>query len=535
VKFPHKQRLLGQRRWGRRELLYTGALGAGAILTPGFLASCAGPQAHVAGGALAGALGDTNGGGALAGHFESFGVDAALLARVLQRAMGRGGDYADLYFQHQHVTFLALEDGEVNQAYGRVDLGCGVRVLKGDQTGFAFTEDLSLAALLAAADTAAAVAEGAPAVAAMTLKQVAPPANYYRVEIPWADVAIADRVPLLLAAHEHARKLDPRVVTVRLQLGETTDHVLIATSEGVVVEDTRPMTEASVSIVAEQNGRRESNGESSGGRRGFELVADGRLNELVESAVRRTVVLFDAVVPPPGEYPVVMGPGLPGILLHEAIGHGMEADFNRKGVSVYADKVGKRIAPEFVTIVDDGTNPGVRGSLNVDDEGTPTERTVLVENGILTSYMHDRISAAHYGVKPTGNGRRNDYRHPPVPRMRNTFMVDGPHDPKEIVASVKRGLYAETFTNGQVRIGSGDFSFYLKNGYLIEDGKLTQPVKDANLIGFGPDVLEKIEMVGNDLEIISGMGRCGKDGQWVPVGFGLPTTKCSGMSVGGVG
>jgi TldD protein len=250
--------------------------------------------------------------------------------------------------------------------------------------------------------------------------------------------------------------------------------------------------------------------------------------------VRKTLVLFEAAPPPAGEYPVVLASGTSGILLHEAIGHGMEADFNRKGISVYAGKIGERIAPGFVTIVDDGTNPGERGSINVDDEGVESERTVLVENGILTSYMHDRISSAHYKVEPTGNGRRESYQYPPVPRMRNTYMTNGPHHPEEIIKSVKKGILAETFTNGQVNIGSGDFSFYLKNGYLIEDGKLTRPVKDANLIGFGPDVLEKVEMVGNDLEMSVGASTCGKDGQGVPVGMGLPTTKCGGISVGGV-
>ncbi len=519
-----------RRDWTRRELLAAGAVGAGALLVPGFIAGCAGSGAHLTPLPPPGiAIGGPAGGG----HFARFGIDGDVLRKVLLRAMSRGGDYADLYFQHKLVNFLALEDQEVNQAYGRVALGCGVRVLKGDQTGFAFTEDLSLPALLASAETASAVAS-ASGRTAPPLEYVSPPADYYRVEIPWSEVEIARRVPLLQSVCERARKTDSRIITVRANLGDTTDNVLIATSDGVVVEDSRPMTEASVMVVAESNGRRESNGESRSGRRGFELLDGGRFEELAESAVRRTVVLFEATPPPAGEYPIVLAPGLPGILLHEAIGHGMEADFNRKGISVYADKIGRRVAPSFVSIVDDGTNPGVRGTLNVDDEGTPTEQTVLVEDGILKSYMHDRISAAHYGVSPTGNGRRDDYRFPPVPRMRNTVMLNGPHAPEEIIASVKYGLYAESFTNGQVRIGSGDFSFYLKNGYLIEDGKLTRPVKDANLIGFGPEVLEKIEMVGDDLEVFSGMGNCGKDGQRVPVGFGLPTTKCGGMSVGGV-
>jgi TldD protein len=293
------------------------------------------------------------------------------------------------------------------------------------------------------------------------------------------------------------------------------------------------MAEVMLLCVAEQHGRREENWFSSSQRRGFEFFTEARIDELSRDVARRTLILFDAASPPAGEYPVVLAPGLSGILLHEAIGHGMEADFNRKGISVFADRIGSRVAPEQVTILDDGTNPFERGTLNIDDEGKPTERTVLVEKGILRSYMHDHVSAAHYGLAGTGNGRRESYRFPPVPRMRNTYMVNGPSTAEEIIRSVPKGLYAETFANGQVNIGSGDFSFYLKNGYLIEDGKLGRPIKDANLIGFGPDVLAKIERVGNDLALYSGAGYCGKDGQRVPVGFGLPTVRCGGISVGG--
>jgi TldD protein len=309
---------------------------------------------------------------------------------------------------------------------------------------------------------------------------------------------------------------------------------MVANSDGKITEDTQPMTIAYLTCVAQDGKRREENYYSYGKRAGFEYYNDDRMDELATVAAKRTVTLFDAEQPAAGEYPVVLAPGLSGILLHEAIGHGMEADFNRKGKSVYANRIGKPIAPDFVTIIDDGTNPNERGSLNIDDEGNESQRTVLVENGILKSYMHDRISAAHYGVKPTGNGRRESFRYPPVPRMRNTYMVNGNHSPEEIIASVKKGIYAETFTNGQVRIGSGDFSFYLKNGYVIENGKLGRPVKDANLIGFGPEVLENVEMAGNDMELNVGAGMCGKDGQRVPVGMGLPTVKCNGISVGGV-
>ena len=518
--------------WSRRQFLAAGAAGSSFLFLPQFLVSCAPGTRQAPASAL------PPSGLALApdGHFGRFGIDEPLVRKVLARATGRGGDFGELFFQHRVSNYLALEDGEVNRAYSEVDLGCGVRVVKGDQTGFAFTEDLSEKALLAAAATAAAVADGVGQPAPGALQRVGAPATYYPVQTPWETVGIDRKIPLLQCANARAAAHDPRIVKVRAVMSDTTSAILLATSDGRLIEDSQPMTEAYVICVAEAGGRREENYFSASARQGMEFYDAERIEEVAESAARMTVVLFDAAPPPAGEYPVVLAPGLSGILLHEAIGHGMEADFNRKGTSVYADRVGTRIAPEYVTIVDDGTNPHERGTVNVDDEGRASQRTVLVENGILRSYMHDRISSEkHYGVAPTANGRRECYRFPPVPRMRNTYMMNGPHEPEEVIRSVEKGVYAETFTNGQVRIGSGDFSFYLKNGYLIEDGKLTRPVKDANLIGFGPEVLEKVEMVADDLALYSGAGYCGKDGQRVPVGFGLPTTKCGGISVGGVG
>ena len=516
--------------WTRRRFLESSAAGAGLLLASGAVVGCAGAQrrpAAVATPPLASFAG--------ASYFSRFGIDEPLLRKIISRGMGRGGAYCDLFFQHRFRNYLALVDGEVNRAYAEVDLGCGVRVVQGDQTGFAFTEDLSPKALLEAAATAAVVADGSAASAPVAIHVRSPRSTYYPVRTPWESVGIDQKIPLLQRANERAAAVDPRIVKVRVVLGDTTSRVLLVTSDGYLTEDNQPMTETYVACVAEADGRREENSYSASARMGFEFYDGQTIEEVAVTAAERTVVLFDAQPPPAGEYPVVLAPGLSGILLHEAIGHGMEADFNRKGTSVYAEQVGHKIAPDFVTIVDDATNPHERGTLNIDDEGAPGQRTVLVDSGVLRSYMHDRISATHYGVDPTANGRRECYRHPPVPRMRNTYMMNGPHDPEEIIRSVKRGIYAETFTNGQVRIGSGDFSFYLKNGYLIEDGKLTAPVKDANLIGFGPKVLEEVQMVGNDLALYSGMGNCGKDGQLVPVGFGLPTTKCNGISVGGVG
>ncbi|MCP4679375.1 MAG: TldD/PmbA family protein [Deltaproteobacteria bacterium] len=500
------------------------------MVAPGFLAGC-GPAASTSVKAPD-SIAVTAGQAPEAGHFEMFGIDEAVLRKTLDKAMSRGGGYADLYFEHTVSNYVGLQDGEVNRAYSEIELGCGVRVLKGDQTGFAYTQDLNPASLLAAADTAAVVASGKAAPLMESIVQSTAP-SYYKTEVPWSQIGIEQKIPLLELSNKTAMAYDKRIIKVNIFLNDSTSCVLIANSEGSHIEDTRPMVSAWTSCVAEDGERRESNGHSFGQRQGFEMCTEQRMIDLATTAAKRTTVLFEATVPPAGELPVVLSPGLSGILLHEAIGHGMEADFNRKGTSVFADRIGKPIAPEFVTIVDDGTNFSERGSLNIDDEGIESQRTMLVEKGILASYMHDRISAAHYKVKPTGNGRRESYRYPPVPRMRNTYMINGPHKPDEVIKSVKKGIYADTFSNGQVDIGAGDFSFYLKNGYLIEDGKMTRPIKDANLIGFGPKVLENIQMVADDMALFSGTGMCGKDGQSVPVGFGLPTIKCGGISIGG--
>jgi len=328
--------------------------------------------------------------------------------------------------------------------------------------------------------------------------------------------------------------LDKRVINSQVNFTDSNDYVLIATSDGRITYDYRPMTRVFAMCTAEQDGRREENYALRGGRFGIEYYTEENLDGLAAQAVRKTVDLFEAIKPEGGEMEVVLAAGEAGILLHEAIGHGMEADFNRKGESLFADKVGKKVAEEFVNIVDDGTLPHYRGTLNIDDEGNDTERTYLVENGILKTYLHDRISAKHYNVKPTGNGRRESFRFVPIPRMRNTFMLNGPHTKEEIIASVKHGLYAESFTNGQVNIGPGDFTFYLKSGRMIENGKLDRPVKDINIIGNGPEVLRNMVMVGNDMKVETYGGTCGKGGQAAPVTDGLPTTKVSSITVGGV-
>jgi TldD protein len=468
-------------------------------------------------------------------YFAAFGVTETLLREALAAAMSKGGDYADLYFQHRVQSSIGLEDGEVNRGYSSIELGVGVRVVKGDQTGYGYTADLTLDSIRRAATTAAAIADG-PARAAPAKFQVAGRGpSRYPVKLGWDTILVDRKLPLLAEANAKALKADPRIKKVSVNLGDEYGAILVVDSNGRVASDLQPMTSFRLSCVAEQGGRREQNGYNVAGRAGFEFFTPERLARVVSEAVARTVILFEAEQPPAGEMPVVLAAGASGILLHEAIGHGMEADFNRKNVSIYSDKIGKAVAQKFVNIVDDGTNEFARGAINVDDEGNVPGKTNLVENGVLTTYLHDSISAKHYGVKPTGNGRRESYQHVPMPRMRATYMLGGPHKKDEIIASVKKGIYCSNFTNGQVNIGAGDFTFYVKNGYLIEDGKLTRPIKDVNIIGNGPKVLEKIDMVADDLLIDEGGWTCGKDGQSVPVSQGIPTVRVSSITVGGKG
>jgi TldD protein len=465
-------------------------------------------------------------------YFGAFGVDAALLHDALAEAMGRGGDFADLYFEHSVSRSLGLEDGAVNRASAGVDLGVGVRVVRGDQTGYAYTEDLNRAAVLQAARTAAAIADG-PAGTVTQPFRVGTVADRYPVQRPWEQVSTTDKLPLIQQLEQQAWAADPRIQKVNLYLGDRSGAVMVATSDGDLVFDRQPMTVLSLSCSAAQDGRRESGGANIAARDDWSFYTPARLDRLVRDAVSRTTQLFEASPAPAGEMQVVLGAGSSGILLHEAIGHGLEADFNRKGVSIYAGKIGQAIASPLVTIVDDATVAHSRGAINVDDEGNPAGCTHLVEQGVLASYLHDRISARFYGVQPTGNGRRESFRSPPLPRMRATYMLPGPHTRDEIIASVQRGIYCDQFANGQVQIGAGDFSFYVRSGWLIEDGKLTRPVKDVNLIGNGPKVLEQIDMVGDDLQIDEGGWTCGKDGQSVPVSQGMPSVRVRSMTVGG--
>ena len=358
--------------------------------------------------------------------------------------------------------------------------------------------------------------------------------EFYPIENQWNTVGIEQELPLLQRINERAFGLSEDVEKISASLAHSESHVLHVHSNGFVSYDYRPMGRVSVQCTAQRNGQRETNGFSRAGRTGFELFDFEHLDSVTDEAVKRTLFLFEAEPAPAGQFPLVLAAGASGILLHEAIGHGMEADFNRKGISIYADKLGKKIASDEVTIVDDGTVLNARGAVNHDDEGVSGERTVLVENGVLKTYMHDRVSANLMGVDPTGNGRRQSFRHPPLPRMRSTYMTAGPREPEEILRSVDYGVYATSFTNGSVMIGAGDFSFYIKTGYLIENGQLTQPIKDTNIIGNGPDVLRMTDMVASDFKMDDGNWVCGKDGQSVPVSLGMPTCRVESITVGGV-
>ena len=465
--------------------------------------------------------------------FSQFGITDEAIRRVLAAATIFGADDADLFFEHSTSTSVALTDRQVNRCSTSADLGVGIRVVVDDQVGYAYTEDLSIESMLRAARTAAEIARDVTSRdRSVDVSPLVLP-DYYPVNRHWSDVDIGVRIPLVRKWEAGTFAADDRIDKVQVHLGDSDKHVLIARADGRVVADYRPMTRAFVVATAIDGDQVETGTYNVAARADLSYYDEDRQQRLVAKAAENAIRALSAGSPPAGEMPVVMGAGSSGILLHEAIGHGMEADFNRKNISIYADKMNKRIAPEEVTIVDDGTLVSARGSINVDDEASKTENTVLVDKGILRSYLHDRISARHYNVPSTGSGRRESFRHPVLPRMRCTYMAAGPHDPQAIIASVKKGIYCETFANGSVQIGAGDFAFYVRYGYLIEDGKLTKPIKDVNLIGNGPEVLETIEMVGNDLVVDEGGWTCGKEGQGVPVSQGIPTVKVGKLSVGG--
>lgn len=461
------------------------------------------------------------------------GVTELQLERILDKALGKSIDAADLYLQSVLQEGWFLEDGIVKRGSFDIARGVGIRAISGEKTGFAYSDDIILPALEQAAMAARSIAhEGGTG--HVKSNHLAQGHQLYPAVNPLGSLSEAAKIDLLKQVDAEARRIDPRITQVMVNLAGEYDVVMIMHSDGTVAADVRPLVRFNVTVIAEQNGRRERGYAGGGGRLDYQMFLQNNLAfSYAHEAVRQALVNLEAVPAPAGTMTVVLGPGWPGVLLHEAIGHGLEGDFNRKGSSAFSGRIGERVATPACTIVDDGTLPNRRGSLNVDDEGIPTQCTVLIENGILRGYMQDRLNARLMKMQPTGNGRRESYAHLPMPRMTNTYMLPGKYDPGEIIASVDKGLYASNFGGGQVDITSGKFVFSASEAYLIENGKLTKPVKGATLIGNGPDVLTRVKMVGNDLKLDEGVGTCGKDGQSVPVGVGQPTLRVDSLTVGG--
>jgi TldD protein len=465
---------------------------------------------------------------------DHFKVTESELKKIMAVAMENGGDYADIFFEHTFDNVLTLRDGKVNAASSNIDFGVGVRVLKGDQTGYAYTENVNLAEMLKAARTASRIATGEKRKnLPVNIDELTFGKSYYPVGKSWEDTQVNLKAPFLQRINDRIFALDAKVSRVIVSQSDTTTYMLFFNSEGTLVHDYRPMGTLGATCIMEQNGKIENGRAARAFRMGSEFLTDDLVETISQEAVRQTLLMFEAVKPKGGEMPVVMGAGGSGILLHEAIGHAFEADFNRKNTSIFSDKLGKKVCDAHISVLDDGTIPFNRGSVNVDDEGIPGQKTYIVKDGILNSYMHDRISARHYGVKPTGNGRRQSFRYTPIPRMRATYMENGNAEEQDLIASVKNGIFVDNFTNGQVQIGAGDFTFFVKSGYLIEDGKLTRPIKDINIIGNGPKALADITMVANNYKMDNGTWTCGKDGQSCPVTCGMPSVLVSKLTVGG--
>ncbi|MDH5622804.1 MAG: metalloprotease TldD [Gammaproteobacteria bacterium] len=466
---------------------------------------------------------------------EPAGLDETSLSKTLGSMMRGGVDYADLYFQVSRHESWSLEDGIIREGSFNLDQGVGVRATSGEKTGFAYSDELVMPALLQAAGAARAIARQGQDLAVQAWRRTDAVSLYPSAD-PTTSISDSQKTTLLNEIDAATRAIDKRVEQVMVSLASSQDLILVVASDGTMAADVRPLVRLNVSVILEQDGRREQGYAGGGARTGLNYFLDtDRPFEFAREAVRQAIVQLEAVAAPAGTMPIVLGPGWPGILLHEAVGHGLEGDFNRKGTSAFSGKVGKKVASSLCTIVDDGTIRDRRGSLSVDDEGTPGQYTVLVENGVLKGYMQDKLNARLTGVASTGNGRRESFAHIPMPRMTNTYMLAGPHDPEEIIASVEKGIYAPNFGGGQVDITSGKFVFSASEAYLIEKGKITTPIKGAMLIGDGPEALNRISMVGNDLELDSGVGTCGKEGQSVPVGVGQPTVKIDEITVGGTG
>jgi len=465
---------------------------------------------------------------------EPFGLDETHLTQALSAIKAHKVDDADLYFQYTRSEGWSLEEGIVKTGSFSIDQGVGVRAVAGEKTAFAYSDDISLASLMDAAVTVRSIANAAQnRRAKVPARKVAPGRLLYPGMDPMGSLDSAAKVKLLEKVEQLARAKDARIVQVMAGLATEYDVIMVARADGTLAADVRPLVRLSVSVIAEQGKRRESGSGGGGGRFGLAYFDDAMLNSYVHDAVHAAVTNLDARPAPAGEMTVVLGPGWPGVLLHEAIGHGLEGDFNRKGSSAFSGRMGQRVAAKGVTVLDDGTLADRRGSLNVDDEGHASQRNVLIEDGILKGYIQDTMNARLMGVKPTGNGRRESYAHVPMPRMTNTYMLGGDKAPEEIVASIKKGLYAPNFGGGQVDITSGKFVFSASEAYWVENGKILYPVKGATLVGSGPESLKKITMIGNDMRLDSGVGTCGKEGQSVPVGVGQPTLRIDGLTVGG--
>ena len=455
------------------------------------------------------------------------------LESIMAVAMERGATYADIYFEHAYSNNVRLIDNNVDNASSNIEYGAGVRVVVGDQTGYAYTEIATVDELLKAARMANRIASNGEKYNNVNIQELTNP-NRYPILHHWEEKSLLDRKPWLEKLNNRIFDLDKRVKKVAITQGDGTSDILFFNSEGNIFSDSIPIAMLSATCVMEDdNGHREQAGSSRSFHTGYEFLTEELIEELAQEVVSRTAILFDATKPKGGEMAVVMGAGGSGILLHEAIGHAFEADFNRLGTSIFSDKLGKTICNPLINVVDDGTIPYNRGSINFDDEGIEGQKTYIVTEGRLTSYLHDRISARHYGVKPTGNGRRESFRYTPLPRMRATYMEAGPHSEEEMIANVKKGVYVDVFSNGQVQIGAGDFTFYVKSGWLIENGRLTTPIKDINVIGNGPEALAAISMVGNNPKIDNGTWTCGKDGQSCAVTCGMPSVLVDRLTVGG--
>jgi TldD protein len=460
------------------------------------------------------------------------GLDTGGLETAFSALMGPGVDFGDLYFQHARRESWTVEDGIVKDGAHSIEQGVGVRAISGEKTGFAYSDEINTEALLTASKSARAIAREGQAHAPGQLVRGGG-RSLYSADDPIDAMDHETKVETLRRIDKLVRAADPRVKQVVVSLSGGVDTVLIARSDGVLAADVRPLVRFNVQVIVEQNGRRESGYAGGGGRYSYAELLGDKAEHLAREALRQALVNLDAVDAPAGVMPVVLGAGWPGVLLHEAVGHGLEGDFNRKGTSTYSGRIGQRVASPGVTIVDDGTLEGRRGSLNIDDEGTPTNCTTLIEDGVLVGYMQDTLNARLMGMAPTGNGRRESFAHLTMPRMTNTYMLAGPHDPQEMIRSVKKGLYAVNFGGGQVDITSGKYVFSATEAYLIEDGRITAPVKGATLIGNGPETMQQVRMIGNDLALDEGVGVCGKDGQSVPVGVGQPSLLIDGLTVGG--